>query len=241
MLLLASVATAGACGAAVRHASAQEQHSPFLTRTVTASIQIRSPLSDCGLPALVLRLSRTLDFPAGVENVPHPCESGESKVDGYIPVTGWAVKDVLDRLQALDPRYVWRELNGVLVVRPTTAWLNMDHFLERRVDEFKLVDSNIAETLGALRLVLGDRATRGIAALGNRSEQGRRLVSLELYGATGLEMLNDVVRSHRSMQWQIEYCESGLSAQHAQVWLTTSDGIRIGATHRTASIKCQLQ
>lgn len=135
--------------------------------------------------------------------------------------------------------YKWADVDGVIVMRPANVWNNRTHFLSRRIASFELLDKNIAEALGALRVVLGESETAGITVLGNRSVEGRKPFTVQLHATTGLDVLNAVVRSHGSIQWELEYCADGAMPSNAKLWLSTSDGVRIGATSGNATTRCR--
>jgi hypothetical protein len=214
------------------------QPEPFTARIVTEGLQMRLPVDTCDVPAFVLRLARSLRTPAGVEYVPTPCHWRIVPEKDRLSIAGLTVAEALDRITALDETYRWQDLDGVIVVRPVAAWDNRRHFLERKIAKFELDEKNMAEALGALRVTLGEPWVPGSAPLGNRSPEGQKLFSVDLGPASALDILNAVVRIHGALQWELEYCRKGAEPEHAKLWLSTSDGIRIG-THRSALPLCK--
>jgi hypothetical protein len=49
------------------------------------------------------------------------------------PIAGLTMRQVLDLIVGLDPRYTWREVDGVAVVRPSAAWSDPNDALNRHV------------------------------------------------------------------------------------------------------------
>ena len=87
-----------------------------------ASITIRQ-LEDLG------RLARASGVPIGVEQL---ADTALSPL-GDFTATGLTFRAALDEVQRRDSRYSWRDVNGVIVVRPSTAWDCAGHALDSQV------------------------------------------------------------------------------------------------------------
>jgi hypothetical protein len=138
-------------------------------------------------------------LPPELRHALHPGLSG-------ITVTGLPLGYVLSTLSARDARYEWREMDGVIVVRPVDAWADGDHPLFRLVNKVRLDDVPMSEALGLVTSLLGSPEHR------RASFPDARRVSVDLPQGTMLELLNAVARSHGEMCWQWEE----LSASHPQ-------------------------
>ena len=88
-------------------------------------------LAPDGRPLVVHMLSRrsvkelaaVVRSPMGIEWLP-PEERQGFLPPGFegVTLTGMTLQNALATLVALDPRYEWRDLDGVIVFRPVTAW-----------------------------------------------------------------------------------------------------------------------
>jgi hypothetical protein len=66
------------------------------------------------------------------------------------PVRGLTLSQALDAAVASDRRYEWRNIDGVVVVRPKAAWRDGDHPLLRRVTASELDDAGVGDLEGTL-------------------------------------------------------------------------------------------
>jgi hypothetical protein len=235
LLVYALVGLTSVTGSDVR----AQPKEPVTARIIDLDLHIRLPLQRCGAPAFLAVLARALSIPAGLEYVAEPCNWRNVSTEERISLRGLAVADALNELTRLDTTYEWREIDGVIVMRPVVAWRNRQHFLEREISGFSLEENNIGEALGALRVVFGQPSTPGDVALGNRSSEGQRIFSVAPGRTTAINILNAVVRTHGSLHWEVEYCERGSFPHHAKLWLATSDGTRIGTHHTAAPATCR--
>jgi hypothetical protein len=115
-----------------------------LERVIRESIRVRVPVSECVVPAIVVRISRALEIPAGVESFPevcraHPPNPLSEEIDFY----GLTARAAFDKLVSIDPRYRWLESEGVVVFRPLAAWSDPYHFLHRSITDFAVSDVGI--------------------------------------------------------------------------------------------------
>src|SRR5687768_275057 len=120
-LVLGVVLTLLSCAVAI----AQDAAIPPLERLIDSDYSLRLPVHDCTVPSAVAGLARRFQFGAGVEYLPVDCQllwrytapNGES-----VNLRGLTIGDALRKLSALDPRYRWVEMDGVIVMRPLEAW-----------------------------------------------------------------------------------------------------------------------
>jgi hypothetical protein len=104
---------------------------------------------------------------------------------------------VLDALVAADPRYEWREDDGVIVVRPVGAWSDDTSALPAPLAGVTLDDITVGEVLHALARLVG-------AEPFSRAVDSRRFSVHVRDGASWLETLNAIVRAHGTLTWIIE-------------------------------------
>jgi hypothetical protein len=123
-----------------------------------------------------------------------------------IRITGLTLRDALDAIISLDPRYEWREFDGVIVLRPATAWLDPLHPLFQLVTNLRLDDVPASKAIGAFAALFGG------PGLANFPDTRR--FSVEVGQGSGLDVLNAIVRSHGEMSWH--WKELSASEQRAQ-------------------------
>ncbi len=83
-------------------------------------------------------------IPAGIERVPGTCERNPPG-GARLLIKGMTVAAVLDKLVSLDSRYRWKDIHGVIVVRPVEAWDDPAHYLHETVESFDHADANIGK------------------------------------------------------------------------------------------------
>ena len=112
-----------------------------------------------------------------------------------IRATTRRLRDVLDAVIAADPRYEWREDDGVIVMRPVEAWNDQASALNNTVDGVKLEDVVASDLFPVLARLLG--------VLPNHLRLGdTRRFSVETpANSTLLQTLNAMVRAHGSLSW----------------------------------------
>jgi hypothetical protein len=169
--------------------------------------------------------------PLGLELVPEPCaEKGKKYPDPQdeVVLTGMSVIRAFDRLVALDERYVWSEVDGVLVVRPGVTWFDRNHFLNRRIPLFRVKDGRMWAALDAVHSALGGARGPADEVWPARTPQSDRMFSVSLGATAVVDALNAVVRAHGSLRWAVDYCKPQALFEYAMVRLNTFDGGGIG-------------
>jgi hypothetical protein len=146
------LSVAGIVALAAATASAQ---SP-LDRTVS-HLSMFSPTDSCGVGPLLVQLGNRARIPLAFELAPGPCWNRRPLLPGpdAEPLEGLTVQQVLTRLVAVDARYSWRLMGGVVVVRPAQAWSDASHFLSHAVSRFHAtvedMDAALATMTSAFR------------------------------------------------------------------------------------------
>jgi hypothetical protein len=139
-------------------------------------------------PGAVLTLADAVGVPLGFESLPASAPLVRAPVTG-IRLSG-TFGPALDDLVTFDPRYEWRDVDGIVVIRPTTAWLDPDNPLFRTVSAIRLEDVTLAKALGALRQALG-----GPGVPLSLSDTRRFSVDVP-QGRTVLDVLTAISRAH---------------------------------------------
>ena len=142
-------------------------------------------------PSGVQDLAAATKLPMGIEFLP-----GRHPPLRNIPATGRPLRDVLDEMVAVDPRYEWPEMEGVIVIRPATSWTDPDHALFRIVRPVRLIDVSPQDAV--------QRLARELGYPHPLSFPGGKLLTLDLPQGTVLDLANAIVRAHGELTWTLE-------------------------------------
>jgi hypothetical protein len=144
----------------------------------------------------VRELATAARTPMGLEMLP-PTEQQKLRRPGFdgITLTGMTLQNALATLIELDPRYEWRDLDGVIVFRPVQAWLDTSHPLFRLVAPVRLDDVTASKAIGVVTAALG------APEHARNSFPDSRRFSLDLPQGSVLDLLNGIARSHGQMYW----------------------------------------
>jgi hypothetical protein len=143
-------------------------------------------------------LARAARAAMGIELLPPGDRRGGS--DG-VNVTGLSLREALTALIAFDPRFEWRELDGVVVVRPVAAWTQPDHPLARETGPVRLEQATVVDAVSQLHALVEPRMRftpepdRGLAPPRITVSAGR---------APLLSQLNAIARSFGELCWIYE-------------------------------------
>ncbi|HMC76437.1 MAG TPA: hypothetical protein VKH34_04865 [Vicinamibacterales bacterium] len=143
-------------------------------------------------------LARAARVAMGLELLP---PGGQPAGSDGVKVTGLSLRDALTALMALDPRYEWREFDGVVVVRPLLAWTQPDHPLSRDTGPARLENATVIDAVNYLQALLepGLRFTAGR----DRAVEAPR-ITVSTAGGTLLPLLNAIARSFGELCWTYE-------------------------------------
>lgn len=119
-----------------------------------------------------------------------------------VQVTGLSLRDALTALMALDPRYEWQELDGVIVVRPLFAWTQPEHPLSRATGPVQLAKATVADAVSYLQTLLEP----GVPYIPERDHgvEVQRISLSVAGGAQVLPLLNTIARSFGDLCWIYE-------------------------------------
>lgn len=155
-----------------------------------------------GRPLVVKTLSASeIGALAAASHVPMGFESagaGAAPLD--VPASGRPLRTVLDAIVAADPRYEWREDNGVAVLRPATAWTDRNDYLHRNAAAIRFDDVGTSDALQLLVALFGqDLHPSQRDSLGDTKR-----FNLDVPAGSVLEALDAIVRAHGAIAWGIE-------------------------------------
>lgn len=135
----------------------------------------------------IQQLATATQVPMGIELAP----SAQSTQGESVTLTGLRLRDALDALVRLDPQFGWREMDGVVVIRPKSAWTDPHSALFTLVKNVHLED---ARTERAVLAAVSAFRTPPKGTLGTFPDGNR--FSVDLPVGTSLDLLNAVIRAH---------------------------------------------
>jgi hypothetical protein len=201
-------------------ASAQAAaQSPLDTRFVR--IELLPFLDPCAVSPFLGRIAREAHLSMGFERALDGCAPSDATIprDG-VPVT---VRSALDHLAAVAPKYEWRDIGSVVVVRPAEAWNNRNHFLNQRVAPFSVTDKDLGPALSAIgvHLQMPTPPSMNAQFLTDTTEPVDSF-TIAFQGGTIFDALNRIVSRRPDLGWLLGYCDEATAA-NAHITLTTHE------------------
>jgi len=176
-----------------------------LDRRVPADVP---PLNVKGLEGLAVRLAIPFGFEetdALAERVSSPfnvrARASKPLVSvrpRMVQVGGLTLRQALDAVVSAERRYEWRDLDGVVVVRPIAAWQDAAHPLLRPAPPLRLQAARVSEAFDAVHRVVDAQSTGSAAAVDDEPR-----LSLDFSGGTLFDLLNALARSHDRLHWSL--------------------------------------
>jgi len=162
-----------------------------------------SSVSDASLFGVISRLARVAVAPFGVES-----DRLEPRASTGLPVAPHSLaaatlREALDAICRVDPRYTWKDVNGVIVVRARDAWNDANDPLNRRVGNVRLHDLTSFTAFDAVAHLLYPGEQREYFA-GLRAPTGRS-IDIDVPDGTIADVLNAVTRSDGELGWWVRY------------------------------------
>jgi len=158
---------------------------------------------------------------------------------------GLRVGDALDALVSADPRYSWREQDGVILIRPVQAWADPGHFLHQRFSGFRMRHSTASEVATAIYERLGAPIRFGEGGVfGDPPDSEGDLemrIDVEVPSGTIVDALNSVVRAYGGVGWMVYYANAPADIKTSCVRFVTFDGkftgVGAAACHPGAEVR----
>lgn len=116
-----------------------------------------------------------------------------------IDLTDQDVETALRTIIAVDPRYSWTEIGGVVVLRPATAWKNSANPLNQRVTSIAWNNMSLDEVLARTFNIIFSTGH-----VGGEEPQLPRL-SVTVSSGTVLDVLIAAARQHPLVAWSASY------------------------------------
>jgi hypothetical protein len=157
------------------------------------------------------RLAASLGVPAGFEEVdalrehvskPFPLPDGGIETippqEFTVPVAGLTLRQALDAYVAADRRYEWRDMDGVVVMRPVASWARADHPLAAPASAVRLRDARISEAFDALLHAVESAKRPPTLPFGDEQR-----ISVDFAGGDILHLVNAIVRGYGRLSWSL--------------------------------------
>ena len=181
---------------------------------------------------LLTLIARSARVPIGFEEVAGIPVPGFGNLS-TIPVSertdlvGLSVGDALDALVSADPRYGWREQDGVILIRPVQAWADPSHFLHQRFSGFRMRDSTASDVTRAIYKRFGVPIRYGEGGVFGDppdSDDLEKRIDFDVPSGTIVEALNSLVRAHGGLGWMVHYANAPADIRTSCVRFITFDG-----------------
>jgi len=196
------------------------QNLTTLDDPIREEVQIDNPrfLHPCAGAMAVDQIARAAHLLFGFENT-EDCAPGPRSLKAGAdsePIAGMSARLALDRWIASKPMYSWKPLNGVVVLRPTTAWANSNNLLNQTVRPFEATNANVDDILHAVLKATTPSLFLPHEDVPRRGPLVSHAMTVVFAGGTMLDALNAVVLAHGGAEWEIGY-----TGNRAQIVVST--------------------
>ena len=159
--------------------------------------------SDASELGLLSRIARVAGVPFGFEadDVDPRPSTGLAVVPHEVP--GATLRAALDAFVTLDPRYEWRDANGVFVMRTRAAWTSSRDVLNQQVRDVDWRDLDVIAAFNRVARLLYPASPH--EAFEGMSANHDRPFSVQVNGGTLLDVLDAVVRADGELGWAVSY------------------------------------
>lgn len=225
------IATAAPLAMATQNASV-----PVRERLITRNFEVNLPPHPCSVPAIVMFMAGSVEAVSGVEYRPEPCDYRTERPApaDRINLLGMTVEDAMNALVKIDPRYAWQESEGVLMMRPIEAWADDKHILHESIGPIEFENKPMGYALQLLRPIINLEPNVDRAFPAGNTPHGWHEFSVKLRVMSQIEALNEIVRAHGNLHWEVKYCRPEIRREYTRLMLYTTDkgGIGTGGGRR---------
>lgn len=187
---------------AAGHAQTTWQTKPFVDRTPPPS-QYQPPRAG-STERLLQQIAREAGIPFGFEWTREPLPDSVAEPSSNT-LSQMTVEQALDAVVQADPRYAWRELDGVLVIRPRAAWTDPHHPFNRPIGTLDVRGTNPLAVLIQVRAwMYPDASVRPAWQM----PLAPATFDLHVKDATVLQVLDATVKTAGDVYWCLSYAES---------------------------------
>jgi hypothetical protein len=186
----------------------------LLAATVSAKQLTAVPTLDAQLPLTAVppiwfkdqqivrfidRLMRASGVPIVFETVAEAPVRPQQTTD----LSGKTLRHALDLIAAVDPRYTWREISGVVVIRPHQAWSDQHNPLNQILHDVKWPNITSNDVLMRIMGILYESPAAGKPDYARESEE--RTFSVQMRQPTVLDVLVASGRAHGRLGWFVVF------------------------------------
>lgn len=177
-------------------------------RPLSQPLVVPDPFEEHDLPVLARAIGRSGAVPLDFEEIQNTAPLSGAPRKGH-RLEAATVGEALKYVQALDPRYDYREMEGVIVIRPRAAWGDPDDPLNRPVVHLSLVDVSPAHAFGYVTTILYGQNYRD-----EPTDDGRLggPISIQVSSGSALDVLNQIARGTMPLTWTVRYRGDDLGA-----------------------------
>jgi hypothetical protein len=179
---------------------------------VTGELRITDPrlLQPCDVGFVVAQIGGAFNVPVGFENRRDCWLSRRGKpgleTEGTEDLIGMSARQALDHLMTFMPAYSWRELGGVIVARPKSAWDDPQNVLNFPTAAFETTNQPLRDVLHTLLDGVRPKALVPHRDVPLRTDRPiDQPVTVVFRGGTMLEAVNEIARARTGVYWQLAY------------------------------------
>jgi L-aminopeptidase/D-esterase-like protein len=198
---------------------------PVRERLITRNFEVNLPPHPCSVPAIVMFMAGSVEAVSGVEYRPEPCDYRTERPapTDRINLLSMTVGQAMNTLVKIDPRYAWQESEGVIMMRPIEAWADDKHLLHESIGPIEFENKTMGYALRLLRPIIGLEPDVDTPFPAGNTPHGWHEFSVKLHVLSQLEALNEVVRAHGNLHWEVKYCAPEKRREYTRVMFWTSD------------------
>ncbi len=204
-----------------------------LDQVLTPRIQIMDPstVPECGLGAVIDQIARAYGVATGFENLPHCGWWGRGTAMHQIDqkwLAGMTVRQVFDHVVTVSGgRFRWKQVNGVVTMRPVEAWDDPANVLNLPTDDFTVSDASMDDAVDSLTKVTKPPLFMQHQHVPHPRRDIDRLFSVSCPPATMLESLNEIVRAQGAALWELAYGKERSQLHVASLQPQLSGGVTL--------------
>jgi hypothetical protein len=188
-----------------------------LDAPITGGVRFDDPAAQepCDIGVPLHQIAHQAHLLYGFENRTdcRPSRLASDPVPGHSALAAASARDALDRLTALAPDFRWKQIDGVIVVRPSAAWSDRHDVLTLPVAAFSVPQLPLDD---ALHRLLESASPPIMQDHEDTRPRGRRIdsaVSVSFGGGPLLSALNTLVAARGDAMWQLGFT-GGFGAGH---------------------------
>lgn len=187
------------------------QNPSRLDDPIGGELRIDNPraVRPCHIATVVNQIARKANIPVGVENTPDCWLSPRSiraGVDSEV-LRGMTARQAFDHLLGLMPGYCWQEMDGVVVIRPISAWTDSRNPLNLSIAPLSATNANLHSVFHLLLEGVRPPLSFPHVDVAYPARPIDSPVDVAFPSGTLLDALNAVVRARQGAEWEVGYAD----------------------------------